>query len=214
MDENRPMNRRRFFREGLRELLRPLANAVEPLERAAKQIGAMEDHTFAGHYVAPEPEVRWLRPPGALPERRFLDTCSRCGDCVRVCPAQCIRIDVTNEKGGGAPYIDVDTMPCVVCDGLLCMSTCPTGALLPTALQDITMGLAVWNEHLCVRTHGENCTICVDKCPVGASAIRLTDGRIEVLNPGCIGCGVCQAECPTSPKSVVVEPRSPLAYGD
>jgi ferredoxin-type protein NapG len=75
------------------------------------------------------------------------------------------------------------------------------------------MGLAVWNEHLCSRTHGGDCTICVDKCPVGQTAIRLVDGRIEVLSPGCTGCGVCQHECPTVPKSIVVAPKASLMRG-
>ena len=42
MDNNRPVDRRRFFREGLRELLKPLANAIEPLHEAAKQLERME----------------------------------------------------------------------------------------------------------------------------------------------------------------------------
>src|SRR5262245_55761486 len=113
-NDDRPMNRRRFFREGLRELLKPLSNAVEPLERAAKHIGSLEEQIAAQQRAAPRPpEPHWLRPPGALPENDFRNVCSRCGECVRVCPAQCIRIDPGGQQGSGVPYIDVDTMPCV-----------------------------------------------------------------------------------------------------
>jgi ferredoxin-type protein NapG len=217
MEPDKPVNRRRFFREGLRELLRPLAEMAEPLEEAIKQLGKLENVGAPSPAPAPyepprhDPVGHWLRPPGALEERSFLDTCSRCGTCVSVCPAQCIKIDSTGAKGGGAPYIEPDLMPCVVCDGLVCMRDCPSGALVPTALGLIDMGTAVWKDNLCVRSKGEDCKICVDRCPLGTVAIELTEGRIEVYEKGCIGCGVCQNYCPTTPKSIVVVPRSAMA---
>src|SRR5205085_12533162 len=122
----------------------------------------------------------WLRPPGALPEQQFRETCSRCGDCVRACPASAIVIDSTGAKGNGAPYINADVMSCVVCEGLHCMQACPSGALLPTPLADIDMGTAVWREETCVRSTGEDCTICVEKCPLGEIAIKLENDQIAV----------------------------------
>jgi ferredoxin-type protein NapG len=127
---------------------------------------------------------------------------------VKICPAECIKIDPTGARGGGAPYIDADAMPCVLCDGLLCMNVCPTGALQPTPLILVDMGTAEWREEFCVRSRGEPCTICVDQCPIGSKAIELMSGRIEVHEDGCTGCGVCQHYCPTSPKSIVVIPKS------
>jgi ferredoxin-type protein NapG len=205
--DDKPVDRRRFFREGLRELLRPLAQAVEPLEQVIQQITEMDSvgAPARSHHAVPD---AWLRPPGALPEQRFLDTCSRCGDCVRVCPAQCIKIDSLGERGGGAPFIDVTVMPCVVCEGLQCMHVCPTGALAPIPLGEIDMGTAVWRPETCVRSQGEPCTICIDRCPVGAVAIELIGNDVQVHPEGCIGCGVCQYYCPTTPKSIVVIPRA------
>jgi ferredoxin-type protein NapG len=214
LDENQPVNRRRFFREGLRELLKPLANAIEPLTEAARQLSEMDVATggapgSARTALRRVPLNLPLRPPGALAEQALLDACSRCGECVRICPAQCIKLDPTGIRGRGAPYIDADDMPCVVCDGLLCMPACPTGALVPTILADIDMGTAVWHADTCVRTaRGEDCTLCVDKCPVGTFAIELIENQIVVKEAGCIGCGVCQFECPTNPKSIVVVPKS------
>jgi NAD-dependent dihydropyrimidine dehydrogenase PreA subunit len=59
-----------------------------------------------------------------------------------------------------------------------------------------------------VRSKGEQCTICVDQCPLGATAIELREGKIDVHPLGCIGCGVCQYYCPTNPKSITVIPKS------
>ena len=213
-DDDKPMPRRRFFRQGLRELLKPLAELAKPIEEVARQLDELEriGGAFADPYhspAAPVPAVEhWLRPPGALPERDFLDTCSRCGECVRVCPAQCIKIDYGGTRGKGAPYIDPTQMPCVLCSSLACMNSCPSGALRLTALVDIDMGTAQWNEHLCVRGYGQECTLCVDNCPVGTAALELRDNRIVVHEDHCTGCGVCQNKCPTDPKSIVVMPKS------
>jgi len=39
-DDDRPFNRRNFFREGLRHLLKPMQNMAAPLEDAIKQVSA------------------------------------------------------------------------------------------------------------------------------------------------------------------------------
>lgn len=194
-------NRRRFFREGLKELFKPLARAAEPIEQALREFEQIASSP-------PSPPVKhWLRPPGALRDPQFAQTCQRCGECAKVCPAQCILIDSTGRNGDGAPYIDINTMPCVVCDGLKCMHVCPSGALRPLAIHEVDMGTARWDWHTCARRSGENCTICIDDCPIGNVAIELRGDRVHVIEEGCIGCGVCQAHCPTSPKSIVVIPR-------
>lgn len=195
-NSDKPVDRRRFFRLGLSELLRPLASAAKPLERMANELGKLDQ-------MRVRPQV-WLRPPGSLPEAQFLQTCQRNGECVTVCPAEAIRLEPG--KAGGAPYIDADFAACVVCTGLKCMSVCPSGALKPTSINDIDMGTAIWQESICLRTNGDSCTICIDKCPLGSAAIELKAGKVAVNPLGCIGCGVCQVECPTSPKSINVIP--------
>ena len=77
-----------------------------------------------------------------------------------------------------------------------------------TALVNIDMGLAVWDRNVCIRTtQGENCTTCVDQCPLGTAAIDIDGMAIKVKENGCIGCGVCQYRCPTTPKSINIVPR-------
>ena len=234
MAEDRPMDRRRFFREGLRELLRPMSKAVDPIHRVAEELGRLEPDPAPPPPLPPPPDpapapvppatvargqapapvqeaspgTTWLRPPGAMEvDEQFTGACSRCGKCVGVCPAQCIKIDETRAVANGAPYIEPDVMPCILCTGLDCMHVCPTGALFPTTRDEIDMGTARWHEQVCLRTHGEPCTMCVDHCPVGPAALELDGDRVVVHEDACAGCGVCQNNCPTDPKSITVTPR-------
>ncbi|MBV8782074.1 MAG: 4Fe-4S dicluster domain-containing protein [Phycisphaerae bacterium] len=197
---DRRVDRRRFFRDGLRELLKPVVAAAESLQSVTD---AFAEPTTTSTRI-PLPQL--IRPPGALNEAAFANTCSRCGDCIAVCPVRCIVIDPS--RFGGLPFIDVDAAACVLCDGLKCMHVCPTGALVPTSLADIDMGTAVWQAHTCLRQRGEACTICVDHCPVGSFAIELAGKRIRVHDHGCTGCGVCQHDCPTTPKSILVQSKA------
>lgn len=215
MPDDESFNRRNFFRQGFKELLRPLTNAAGPLEEMIKQLSALDDGAapIAKPVIQPQPASELkvgipIRPPGALPEQQFRETCSRCGECVKVCPVQCIKIDSSGVKGAGAPFIDIDSAACVMCDGLLCMNKCPSGALVPTPIGQIDMGTAAWHEVTCLRSHGEQCTICVDECPIGEMAIVVDAEKIKVIEDGCTGCGVCQNRCPTTPKSISVTPRA------
>jgi ferredoxin-type protein NapG len=201
-DDDKPIARRRFFREGLLELFKPLGRTLAPFQSVAEQIGALDQPV-----APPRPVRHWLRPPGSQPEEQFRNQCSRCGDCVRVCPVQCIKIDYAGDKGEGVPYIDADERACILCNNLSCMHSCPSGALQATLVDYVDMGVAVWHEPTCLRTAGQDCTICVDACPVGAKALTLDHDRINVRE-GCTGCGTCQHQCPTSPKSITILPKS------
>jgi ferredoxin-type protein NapG len=179
--------RRAFFQRGLAKLVQPLAGYIE----------AHLDLTGLRLY---------LRPPGALPEKDFLATCYRCGNCVNVCPVKAIRpIKGVDERLAGTPTIEPEVTACVACQTVECTKACPSGALqLLSDPRQIRMGLAGVNHRVCLRSRGEDCTICVDKCPIDG-AIRVCDGgAIEVIESVCTGCGVCQQHCPTRPKAVTV----------
>ena len=211
MSKDPRVDRRRFFREGLRELLKPLADAADPITEAMKHFDRSLSPAGASPRRATARTVSldyWLRPPGALPEQQFRDACSRCGECVAACPAHCIKIDHSGQQGHGVPFIDVETMPCVVCDSLACMNVCPTGALVPMPLNEIDMGTAVWHQESCLLTQDQHCTICADQCPLGEAAITIEAQRVEVKPAGCIGCGICEHYCPTSPRSITIIPKA------
>ena len=54
------------------------------------------------------------------------------------------------------------------------------------------------------------CDLCVIYCPIGEEAIELTevsDGKfLPKVKDGCVGCGVCQMVCPTTPQAIIVKP--------
>src|ERR1041385_4326837 len=100
MSNDPSIDRRRFFRHGLRELLKPLASGLDSVERLTGELANL-DSPRSGRKV---PLQLCLRPPGALHEEEFRATCCRSGQCVSVCPAHAIKIDSTGKKGGGAPY--------------------------------------------------------------------------------------------------------------
>lgn len=205
---DRKMDRRKFFRAGFAEMLKPLDVAIRPLENLAHEVGKLDRIHSPPPRRAPSYERPWHRPPGAVPELEFRMRCTKCGDCVSACPVSAIRIDQSSDGGGGYPYIDVNSQPCVLCDGQPCMPACPTGALQTTVLAQIDMGTANFFDQTCRRTSGEDCTLCVDHCPVGSVALELIDGTVTVHENGCTGCGVCQYHCPTDPKSVIVIPKA------
>ena len=189
-------SRRDFFQNGMRWLAQAAIGHVPRKQKPVQRV--------------------LLRPPGALPEPQFLLACTRCGKCVEACPADAIFPWASGDPSTDrTPVIDARKAPCVVCDELACMTVCPSGALsLVAHRSEIDMGLAEVDHGLCARSHGEACTLCVDKCPLGAAAIRLdAAGRVEVVTEGCVGCGVCQWACPTQPESIRVVSTRVLGIG-
>ncbi|HSU69144.1 MAG TPA: 4Fe-4S dicluster domain-containing protein [Tepidisphaeraceae bacterium] len=210
---DKKMDRRRFFRAALAETLKPLDSAIRPLERMAREVGkldALESRPPVRPRPTPTPTLDrpWQRPPGAMPEMEFRLRCTKCGDCVSACPVSAIRIDHSGDEGGGFPFIDPSIHPCTLCDGQPCMPACPSGALQVVPLDMIDMGTAHYFDQTCLRFNGEECSMCVDHCPVGPKALDIEDGWIKVKEEGCTGCGVCQSNCPTDPKSIIVIPKA------
>jgi MauM/NapG family ferredoxin protein len=225
--------RRNFFSDALRGVIGPVSDIFEarvnPFLRALSDIPAEidklvdlppmdqpqdqtvfepDDADYARRFGLQVLPNFLLRPPGAQPPGKFEDACSRCGKCVEVCPANAIKIDPNQRIGGGYPFIVAADRPCVVCVELACMNQCPTGALKLVDKFQIRMGTAHVNHKHCLRSKGEECTLCVNACPVAAEAISISSatGKVRVKKSGCIGCGMCENVCPTEPRAIEVRP--------
>ncbi len=207
--------RRGFFRQALAGIMRPIG-------RSRGHLSALSEGPSAQGRA-----LRLLRPPGAIDEAAFVETCQRCGKCVEACPADAIfpltsafddnsaapaaaappsRTSTAHLRG--TPAIDPSLAPCVVCTDLACTHVCPSGALLPILTPaDIRMGTAVVDVDICVRSAGDVCTECVAKCPMGPTAIAFPAAGPPAVLDACVGCGVCEFYCPTTPKAIRVERR-------
>ena len=203
-----PMDRRKFFRRGLAKLLGEAIGMAEEAGTPLEKVLGIEANAAKPRQIA---LTMLQRPPGALKEVDYLSKCTRCGECVKACPAGAIVSDPATT--GGAPYINSDSKPCVMCDSLACMSACPTGALVPVPRFEMDMGTAVWAEDLCLLSQDQACDACVASCPMGTAALEAVAGagaggtEIRVHPLSCTGCGICQSVCPTSPRAIRVIPK-------
>jgi ferredoxin len=158
-----------------------------------------------------------VRPPGSLPEERFLQACIRCGECFQACPN-----DVLQPMGFEHGFDGLWT-PRVVANWAGCESTCnncgqvcPTGAIRPLPMEEkrvARMGLAIVQPTCLPLAGREACQLCVDECrAAGYHAIEFqrvhpilddqgqpVDGSgfsaPVVLADRCVGCGLCQTRC-------------------
>jgi len=229
-----PKERRDFFSDAMKEMLSPFAGAlerkinplleaIESIPQQAERLANLDTRALDQLHVrnvslpvkktASKPQIdRYLRPPGAMAPGEFETVCSRCAKCVEACPADAIQLDPNHLTADGFPYIVPQDQPCVVCEELACMKSCPTGALKLVDKLQIKMGTAKVDHHQCLRDRGENCTLCVDVCPIvnaenlpAIFASPIT-GKIIVRKNICIGCGLCENRCPTEPRAITIKP--------
>jgi len=167
------------------------------------------------------PEPLLIRPPGSLPEDKFLGRCVKCGECMKVCPTNAIQ-PALFEAGLEGVWTPVMVYRLGYCDYncTLCTEVCPTGALRELSLQEkqgrepfdapVKLGTAFVDRTRCLPwAMNRPCIVCEEMCPVSPKAIYLeaaegvdSDGRTVVLqrpvvDPArCIGCGLCENKCP------------------
>lgn len=174
-----------------------VAGYTEPFREAARSVRpASRPAVMAQGALRP---AFLIRPPGAATEDRFLELCSRCGACVKACPALVLRKAGPEFSGlEGSPILRPAKAPCLFCEGLPCAAACKTGALVqPAPGGRARIGLAAVDAALCYAGPGQPCDLCLKKCPVGPAAISVKPGSPALANPAaCNGCGLCAQVCP------------------
>jgi len=158
------------------------------------------------------PNLRYLRPPGALDEEAFEARCIRCGQCGEACPNRCIKYFgfENGVKSTDTPYITPREKACILC--MKCGDVCPTGAIqkiergFKTIVDQVKMGHAVVDESLCLSFQGKTCGVCYRACPLPDVAIRV--GMLEQPHvlPDCVGCGLCERSCIQLPQAIRIIP--------
>ncbi len=154
-----------------------------------------------------------IRPPGSLPEDAFLDRCITCGACMKVCPTHVLRPSLSESGAAGlwTPVLDMANGYCEL-NCTLCSQVCPTGAIERITIarkrgredgEPIKIGTAFVDRNRCLPwSFGRACLVCQEVCPVSPKAIEtvMEPGSAigkPVVDPSlCIGCGLCQHECP------------------
>jgi ferredoxin-type protein NapF len=142
---------------------------------------------FAGGKAPP-------RPPWAVEELVFLDTCTRCNECLNRCPT-----GIIVAGSGGFPVVDFSRGECSFCD--TCTAHCEPGALSRVAR---ARGEQAWDRQAhfteaCLSRSGVVCRSCADRCATRAIRFRPQAGGafLPRLEPAlCNGCGACVAPCP------------------
>ncbi|MBM4056027.1 MAG: 4Fe-4S dicluster domain-containing protein [Planctomycetes bacterium] len=145
------------------------------------------------------PKGNYLRPPGAIEESEFLSLCTRCDECIKVCPAKAIkRYEGFTDVAIGTPVITPRENPCVLCNGLLCIAACKDGALKPVdTAANVKMGIARINKLQCFAWDDQDCQLCYIKCPLQGEALYQEDGKPVINEEKCVGCGICEYACNT-----------------
>ncbi|MEZ4441682.1 MAG: 4Fe-4S dicluster domain-containing protein [Polyangiaceae bacterium] len=171
------------------------------------RVGRAPEH----HEVASRGGLAYIRPPGAIDEAEFVKRCIRCHKCGENCSNSCIRF-VGPEgppEARGTPYIVPREKACILC--MKCNNGCPSGALQavdpdhPSLWEEVEMGVAAIDFHICASYQHYICGICVRACPLEGEALRAGPWEKPILDASkCVGCGLCEQACVHMPQAIRV----------
>ncbi len=201
----RDLLRGRLFPAKPAELTPPTQNDSPAPENVIRYPTSRPDLERAAPAVTPfRRTIPVLRPPGAVDEPTFLRDCTRCDACVEACPHDAIvHAPERFREAAGTPMIDAMRSPCRMCEDFPCIDACEPGVL--TDLVPPVMGTAQIKHQLCIAHQGGFCSACWERCPV-EGAIGVEQGKPEIVESACTGCGVCQHVCPAPTNAVVLMP--------
>jgi polyferredoxin len=155
-----------------------------------------------------------IRPPGVTNENDFLSTCLRCSQCMKICPTTALQPAFTEAGLAGlwtplvVPRVGYCDYGCTACG-----QVCPSGAIPRLTLEEkrhAVIGKASIDKNRCLPwASGITCIVCEEMCPTPQKSIRLEQAEVtdasgqvimvqrpSVLREVCIGCGICDHQCP------------------
>ena len=210
----------RSYDPSRRQLLAALATSVGGLALLRTSPIARREHPYA------------VRPPGAR-ENDLLAKCIRCGKCMKVCPTAGLQPSLS-ESGLEGLWTPVLVSRLGYCDYSCnaCGQVCPSEAIPDLTLEEkrqTVIGLAYIDQNRCIPwADNVDCIVCEEMCPVPDKAVKLDE--VEVLNAEgeqvvvkrprvvrdlCIGCGICEYECPLNGEAAIrVYVPNEFEYGD
>ena len=137
-----------------------------------------------------------FRPPWAIAELQFQEQCTRCDECIRICPTKLL------VKGSGG-FPEEDFIPGHADDGCTfcaqCVDVCSAHVLKKNADASPWQQVAVIGD-ACLTKQNVVCRTCGERCDVSAIRFppRLGGVSLPQLDAGsCTGCGACLSDCPT-----------------
>jgi ferredoxin len=140
-----------------------------------------------------------IRPPGALPEKQFLNRCVKCSQCMRICPTNVIQPGgvVGGVENLWTPVLNnrIGSSGCQL-NCTACGQACPTSAIRPITLAEklgtddyaqagpIRIGTAFVDRNRCLAwAMNKPCIVCQENCPVSPKAIH-TDEYFNTIRDG------------------------------
>lgn len=132
------------------------------------------------------------RPPWAIAERPFIQTCDHCGKCIEACPEHILICG-----RGNYPEVDFTRGGCTFCGK--CSQACKPGGL--RSPDNHPWHLKAFIAETCLTNGGKECNECGDSCPERAISFRQQVGNtsVPILEEMlCTGCGTCVSACPAS----------------
>ena len=164
------------------------------------------------------PPVAVLRPPWAVNESQFIETCTRCDDCIEACPES-----ILVRGDGGFPTVNFKQGECTFC--AQCAQSCQIGAINIHNVKDNFSPDNAWDLDVvfsskCLSLNAIVCRICGDSCEPHAIRFQLKVGGVsepKITLDDCTGCGACLAICPVDavqinkPSTSTINPKGIVA---
>ena len=174
-----------------------------------------------------------LRPPGARENNTDMvayTKCIRCSECMRACPTHAIQPAVfeAGAQGFGSPVLIMRLGFCdYSCNA--CSQICPVQAIPPMGLAEKRLkviGRAYIDQNRCIPWSDHRpCVVCLEMCPLPKKAVVVEETQVwspegsrvtlqmpHVARDLCIGCGICEYQCPVNGEAAirVFSPQPPL----